>query len=245
MNIIVGPFVGGLEQELFTFRPYATWLYKGLRSHCENFYLSTHDKHRFLYNWNDINFVPVNSEFGNDEDHQGIMNLKVNNKEYLTMVKQLKNNVKKDEDVVHCNVRYTKYDNFTIPLAKKVFDKVKLDVEHNNEVLIISRQGNFNIIKQLCKALPDAIEINNHCSSIDLLKIVLGAKLVICSCGVWTYFCNLHGVPVFSWGTDIGGYKPTGVYHFNNKKSHVIYHDSNNIDTILSGIEYLINKVEK
>ena len=243
INIVVGPYIGKLEQEIFTFRPYTAWLYRSLRSHCDNFYVSTHAQHQFLYDWDDINFVPVDDSFSVDADHFGVMNNKVNNKDYLSLIKQLKNSI--DGETVHCGIRYTKYDNFIVPVSKKIFHAVELSSDEPNEILLISRYGDMNILKRLSKALPSIREINGDYSSIQILRKILAAKLVICPCGVWTCFCNLHGIPVFSWASEgLGMYKSNGVYGFNNPKSYIIHHDSNDVEKLLSGIEYMRERYE-
>jgi hypothetical protein len=250
MKVVIGPWIGSIEQEIFTFRPYAKWLYESLQSYRSDFYISTHEQHQFLYDWPDINFIPVDKKFSNDADHQGVMNSKVNNKDYLTLVKQLKNSIgigngNGSSDAIFCNVRYTKYDNFIVPVSKNIFNKVRLTTESTNDILIISRYGDQNIIRKLCKSLPEVIEINGNYSSTEILQKILSAKLVICPCGVWTCFCNLHEIPVFSWADGgLGMYKPDGVYHFNNYNSHVIHHDGDDIDILLSGVDYVKKRVE-
>jgi len=243
MQIVVGPFIGSIEQELFTFRPHALWIYRSLKSYCDEFYISTHDQHRFLYDWPGINFIPVDKNFSIDSDHHGVMNDKVNNKDYIGLTKQLKNSI--GNDVINYYTRYTKYDNFIVPVSKKIFSTVELESDEPNEILLISRYGDMNILKRLSKALPSIREINGDYSSIQILRKILAAKLVICPCGVWTCFCNLHGIPVFSWASEgLGMYKSNGVYGFNNPKSYIIHHDSNDVEKLLSGIEYMRERYE-
>ncbi len=114
----------------------------------------------------------------------------------------------------------------------------------SNDIIIISRQGDLNTIKKICKALPDIVEVNNSFDSVDLLSKIMSAKMVICACGVWTYFCNLHQIPVFSWGdSEISMYKPAGLYHFRNYRSHIVYHSGDGVDKLLSGIEYTLGLI--
>lgn len=243
MDIIVGPFVGSIEQEIFTFRPHVIWLYRSLRSHCSKFYIATHEQHQFLYAWDDVIFVPVDSRLSCDDNHRGIMNDLVNNKDYISMVKQLKNS-KNNGEIVHCYPRYTKYDNFTIPMAKKFFSRIPLVSEHNNDIVVINRNGNPLVVERIYNKIPNATMVNKCIDAKELLSKVISAKMVICSCGIWTYFCNLHHIPVFSWGEEgLGLYKYGGAYYFNNEKAHIVHSNGKDINKLISGIEYLLSKI--
>jgi hypothetical protein len=242
MNIILGPWIGSIESEIFHFYPYVIWVYAALRNRCENFYVFSHQQHKFLYDIENINFIPVSPELSNADDHIGIMNSKISNKDYLSLLKSTKSNMN-DKEIIHCYVKYTKYDTFTVPLSKKMFLPIKIDeqVDMSNNTVVITRGADLNISKRILSKI-DAEEINGSYPfpTSTMLKTIQNAKMVICQCGVWTYFCNLHNIPVFSWGNDgIGLYKDGGPYHFNNKKSSVIYFDNGNIDMILSGIKNL------
>jgi hypothetical protein len=247
LKIIVGPYIGDIEQSIFTFRPYVMWMYDHLYSFADAFYISTHKSHKFMYNWPGVEFIPVDNSLSNDVDHRGIMNTNIDNKTYLVLTKQLKNSLNNGGgDVVHCYVRYTKYNNFSIPISKKTFRPLDLKPSDKREIVIISREGDTEITKKIGLFIPDSVEIN----AIDInnvestLQRIISAKMVICPCNTWTYFCNLHKVPVFSWGENgVGMYKPSGVYHFSNTRSHVVYSDGSNIDILLSGIKYLLDKI--
>jgi hypothetical protein len=244
MNIILGPYIGSIEQALFTFYPHTLWIYNCLLSHNYSFYISSHDKHRFLYDWAGITYVPVDIGLSNDDDHHGIMNSKISNKDYLVLLKQLKNSINGD-NTIHCYVRYTKYSNFTIPVSKKRFAPLNIKTEVGNDIFVINRNDDSGITRKVHELIPGSIEINtiDVNSTEEILGMLLSARMVICPCGEWTYFCNLHKIPVFSWGLDgIGMYKPNGIYHFDNFKSEVMY-TNGNIDVIMSGIKYLEGKI--
>jgi len=206
------------------------------------FYISSHEGHRFLYNWPGVTYLPVENKYSNDDDHRGIINSKVSNKEYLALFKQLRTSIS-GSDTLHSTVRYTKYSNFTVPLSKKIFKPLDIKVEKTDNIVIITRNDVTEAATVLSEMVSesiviDSIDVDN---TEDILRTILSAKMVICPCGEWTYFCNLHKIPVFSWGTEgIGMYKPGGAYHFNNFKSEVVSYS--NIGTLFSGIEHLRNK---
>ena len=247
MNILIGPYIGGLEQALFTFRPHAAWLYNCLRVYCSDFYISTHEDHRFMYDWPETTFVPVADKLGDDNVHQGIMNTMVSNKDYISITKQLRTIIG-NNDTIHCYARYTKYDNFTIPISKKLFTRINsFDINHSNEILMISREDKLGIVEKLIDKIEGAIEICSieSTSPKELIHRILSARLVICPCGVWTYFCNLHGIPVVSWGESLGLYKDGGPYYFNNKNAYILYHSNGDTDIhrIMAGINYILERL--
>jgi hypothetical protein len=245
MNILIGPYIGSIEQEIFTFRPHTMWIYRCLLPYNYNFFIASHNKHKFLYNWPNVTYLPIDSRFSNDDDHNGIINTKVSNKDYLAMLKHLRNTIN-DDNVLQYYVRYTKYNNFTVPISKKLFLPLDIPANTSDNIFIINRNDNKRVIERIRKKIPEAVEIVtidvNDTESI--LGMIMSAKMVICPCGEWTYFCNLHKIPVFSWGDEgIGMYKIGGPYHFNNYKSEIMFFNNGKIDTLVNGIKYLENRI--
>jgi hypothetical protein len=245
LNVVCGPYIGGIEAELFTFQPYVMWLYFALKNKYDNFTVFSHKKHAFLYNSIDVQFNSVDEKLSDDSLHNGLMNSLITNKEYLSLLKSVHGSVK---DVLQCCVKYTKYDNFVIPLSKKLFNRISIDTEIEPElygkIILINRGADLNVSKKIMQQI-DVMEINgSYPFSIDkTLKVIQNAQMVICPCGVWTYFCNLHQVPVVSWGTEgIGMFKDNGPYYFNNKNSLILHTDGKNINPIISGIRNLRGK---
>lgn len=249
MVVVVGPYVGGIESELFVFQPYVNWLHLALRGRYESFYVFSHEQHRFLYDLEGIKFIPVSAELSSDKNHSGLTNILVSNKEYLSLLKSTKNSIRNSE-VLQCFIKYTKYDNFVLPLYKKLFKRIKVDVELEPElvgkVILINRGADLNVSKKILSQV-DAIEINGRYPfSIDkTLKLVQKAKLVICPAGVWTVFCNLHNIPVISWGDQgLGLYKENGPYAFNNKNIYILHYSGGDIKAILSGIQDMMERLK-
>jgi len=240
MKILGGPYIGGIEQEIFTFRPYMSWLYTGLKHHYSEFYISTHQHSMFLYDWPGIKFVPVDNKYY-DPSVTGIMCNIVNNKDYLGLAKQSKATIE-GNDVVHCLIKYTKYDNFIVPIHKKLFQIINIKKSTPGNIVVVARNQAQELHEKLAVAL-DAKLLGYSCGSYDLIKAVLCAKLVVCEVGPWTALCNLHKIPVLSWGdSNISMYKSGGVYSFNNKHNSVI--PGNDFNLIISGIKHLLGGIE-
>ena len=76
-----------------------------------------------------------------------------------------------------------------------------------------------------------------------MISYISNAKAVICPLSFWTTICNLQGVPVFSWGDNIGQHRVGGIYHFGNDKSLVVpYGDVKDYDRIVNMMEYFIRE---
>ncbi len=251
MTIVCGPYIGGLEQELFTFHPHVNWIYNALMNRCEQFYIFSHQQHSFLYNWPNATFIPINLELSDECFHSGIINNQISNKDYISLLKATKNSIDDNKDIIHVYVKYTKYDNFTVPLSKKLFKRIEIDVDIDEDLtdqIIVMGGETDSIISQRIIERFDALEIHGSYprSPAMMLKILQKARMIICPMGVWTYFANLHGVPVVSWGNGNGGigmYKEDGPYYFNNKESHIISITNGNMEPIIDGIEYLMNRL--
>ena len=131
----------------------------------------------------------------------------------------------------------------------KIFKKIEIDIEIEeeitNKVIFINRGADLNISKKILSKI-DAMEINgSYPFSIDkTLKLIQESKMVICPAGVWTFFCNLHGIPVVSWGNEgIGMFKNNGPYYFGNENSNVLYFSGGNTDPLLSGIHNMMEQL--
>jgi hypothetical protein len=241
MTVICGPYIGGLEQEIFSFHPHVAWLYRVLIDRCDYFYVFSHENHSFFYDWPGVNFVSVDGCYSVESNHSGIVNKLVSSKEYLSLIKFVRNKVS-DKDVLHYNIRYTIYDNFVVPLHKKMFVKINMNIEKTDNIVLISRgHTDFNVVKKIKDRFVghDLIEIDDKWNHYDAIKTIQSAIFVICQCGPWTYFCNLHKVPVVSWGNvGYSMYKDNGVYNFKN-----ICITTPNEHNLFSSIEYMLERV--
>ena len=74
-----------------------------------------------------------------------------------------------------------------------------------------------------------------------ILNYISKAKIVVCPISHWTFLCNLQGIPVISWGENIGQYRKGGIYNFNNKECMTTISTEN----LPEMIDYFINKSRK
>jgi hypothetical protein len=69
---------------------------------------------------------------------------------------------------------------------------------------------------------------------------ILSSKMVITPSSHWTFFCNLHNIPVFSWGNNISQYKDT--FNFNNICIVIPFDKGNNVDILLKSIDKFVKE---
>jgi len=176
---------------------------------------------------------------------------------------------RKDIELYHLD--YIKNPLFK-PLHQKIFTKIKIPnieipEEYKNCVIFIpygienvgkSRMlheflyQNYNalVVGNLEISLTWDNIILNHIDYFEIgykliFKILSEAKLIICTTSYWTFLCNLQGWPVFSYGPSPGPYRKGGIYYFDNKKSMIMSADEGTaVKSIISMIEYFINRIE-
>lgn len=84
-------------------------------------------------------------------------------------------------------------------------------------------------------------QIENYYENM-MLRIVK-SKCVITPSNFWTMFCNIHHIPVFSWGDNISMYKT--VYRFDNEQFKAIpFARGSDINIIIESIEKFIKEIE-
>jgi hypothetical protein len=178
----------------------------------------------------------------------GFINDDIDQKNYSLIVKSLKDyiacreNIDK-KDIDQQSLNYVK-NYYPIETHKKRFEKIeRLNFynEYEDKIVFIpdessNRKFLFFIKEYLDLEYFDYViagdkrtyfqEENVVVNRIDYfsngwkynIKLIQDAKAVICPISHWTTLCNLHNIPVFSWGSSVGQHRPNGIYHFNNKK---------------------------
>lgn len=161
--LAIGPYIGSMEEELLTFRPYARWLTEVVDY--DKVYISTHSNRFFLYNFipND-NLISVFHNFSRDEKNQkGYIYKKVNKKDFNLLIRKFKEDVTEREgcskkDIENHFISYTKNKN-PYSIYKKIFEKIprpniKIPKENKNRVIFIpSRKERWNRLNSIYKHL--------------------------------------------------------------------------------------------
>jgi hypothetical protein len=151
------------------------------------------------------------------------------------------------KEIEQQSLPYVKYIS-PVSIYQKIFEPIKVPIskrkgnivfipadvmseEHALEILeYLKGTTKFSIVGDMKCHLADENEV---LQGVDYLQIgykkiitaITNARAVITPCSHWTAIANLQGVPVISWGENVGQYKPEGIYNFDNKKSRVVYHD--------------------
>lgn|GEM_PF-3432943 len=77
------------------------------------------------------------------------------------------------------------------------------------------------------------------------ISSIQNAKAVICPLSHWTTICNLHNIPVFSWGENVGQHREDGIYYFNNKKCFTFPVDRDtNTDCVISMLNCFLKELK-
>jgi len=259
--LLIGPYIGDWKQEIFTFRPYARWIYEQLdHPKC---YISSHFNRQFLYDWiPDENFIPVYEQLSRNEVEQdNYIHKSITIKDFKLLIKDFKQSVINKENIsiknlITYNLSYLKSTPH-YSWYQKIFTKINVKPIKNDYIFYIpnksiSREDNEKITKFLLSKY-DNIKLlgDNNCYDLDkclnyqidyietgyinIIKYILGCKFVITPCSHWTMLCNLHHIPVFSWG-DGGIYKKDGDYGFENPNNHICI--NNDVEIVMKAIEY-------
>jgi len=181
-----------------------------------------------------------------------------------------KENIQK-KDIVQYSVNYIK-STPSIEIHKKRFEKIIPIKDEKNKykdkiVFIPDESGNKSILNNIKYYLNlENMEYiiagdkrtyfqneNVVLNRIDyfkngwkyIIQLIQEAKAVICPLSHWTTICNLHKIPVFSWGYNIGQHREGGIYHFDNKDCITIsIDDETNFDIIISMINFFLKGID-
>lgn len=184
--LAVGPFIGDLENELLTFRPYANWLVNVIQY--DKVYLSTHLNRAFLYEQfiPKENIIHINESLSRNEENQiGYIHTQLQQKEFNTLVKIFKEKIvkkelcnKRDIDLHHLN-----YVKSTPPYSiyNKFFDKINksnviIPIDHEDRIIFIpSKNDNLQRLLSIYNYLSknyDCLIIGNDDTWFDEYNVI-------------------------------------------------------------------------
>ena len=241
--VIIGPYIGDLEQELFAFRPHAKYITSTVEAH--EVYISSHYNRAFMYDWiPEKNFIPVFESLTRDETKQhGFLHDDVSRSDYSQLVKHLKNKVKEVNGNVSIEVfspPYIKSIN-TISIYQKEFSPLsfpKTSISKSDNILfMVDQSKESKELYDTLKSQYDIIVVGNMSNGIetenvllkstdyfvngyiDMMNYISGAKMLVTNCPVWAMIGNLMGVHMVFWGDTCSQFKSDGVYGFDNRNS--------------------------
>lgn len=255
--VLCGPFVGSIDEELMCFRPFVYWLRKYFNF--QNFIISTHYDRKFLY---DVDVLPIFRQYTNLEKNQkGHKHKNICSKDYNFLINELKDQISKISkfnkgDIVVYNLGYSSLPN--IYFSQRHFTPISFleSTPQNDKILFIPDNSRpkkeLKSIYEQYKYYVDVVgDEHTYFKNLrnpnvkgyeSIIKEILGCKMVITPCCHWTFLCNLHGVPVFSWGKHVSLYK--GIYNFNNKMSMIIpFQNKNKEEILIKSINMLMEKI--
>jgi len=145
--LAIGPFIGNIEQELLTFRPYARWLTEVVEF--DSVYISSHSNRSFLYEFIPVgNFIGVYENLSRDEFKQlGYIHESISQRNYNVLIKELKDKIAGKERCVKKNIEvYSLSYIKSMPpysLYNKIFEKIlppfniNIPDIHKNRIIFI------------------------------------------------------------------------------------------------------------
>jgi len=245
MILAAGPYVGSFEEEIITFLPYVKWLYKAISP--DELYVSTHFNRLFLYDFDNVNCMPIYKHITRDELGQvGVCHKDVSFRDYNLMVRNFISSIG-ENDIRIESLEYSKSPRpYTI--HNKLFETIdmkEIDIpdEWKNRLVFLpygdKRQNLAYIYDNLIKNYDVIVigdmkcelqEYNILSKRLDYFenvwKYIIGvisyAKLVICPGSYMTVIANLQKSPVFSWCSNPGQFRDGGIYHLGNDKCRTI-----------------------
>lgn len=272
--LLVGPYIGSFEEEIINFRPYARWLYDifdfdviYINTHSNRKFL-----YNFLpvdYVISTFEYLSRDEISQNGYTHDSI-----NSKDYNLIIKGLKERVSQIEDcnkkdLIVKNLGYTKS---TTPMSyhSKKFERIDTDIEikeeHKKKIVFIPSKNiprkQLREIKIFLDDREDYLVVgdlktryqqnNPVIKMIDyfengykyIVQCITEAKAVICPMSHWTIISNLQGVPVFSWGENVGQFKEGGIYHFGNKGCYAIpVSQDTNTKILVDMVDFFVREI--
>lgn len=216
-------------------------------------YYSSHFNRKFLYpQVTNKKYIPVYKQLTRQEIHQtGYSHRDVDQRDFVGLVRNLKDQISTKvgcikKDVNQQSLPYVKYippvsiyhkvfEPIKVPIAKKkgyvvYIPDISMPEEEAIEVFdYLNSTCKFAVIGDMKCHLPESNEVLQGFDYLQngyqkIVTAITNAKAVVTPCSHWTAIANLQGVPVISWGDNVGQYRKNGIYHFNNNKSKVVYH---------------------
>jgi len=268
--LLIGPYIGDWKNEILTFRPYAKWVYDQLNIKNTECFISSHFNRKFLYDWiPEENFIPVFEQLTRDEIGQhNYMHKSICIKDYKLLVKEFKQKIIKLRKVSIRNIKIynLSYLESTPHYSwyQKIFTKINVEPLYNDYIIYIPDMSidvdtNNKIFNNLQSEYENLVMVgDNNCHGIDdcinfqidysetgyrnLVRYILGCKFVITPCSHWTFLCNLHHIPVISWGTNGNIYKRNNEFGFDNPMNYILI--DNDINKLISSIKYFNRKID-
>lgn len=263
--LLCGPYVGSFEGEIIHFKPFVEWILHNFD--VPHIIVSTHHNRSFLYS---IENIPIFRHYTKDEESQeNHRHKKINSKDYVYLTNEIKNIISKQysvnkSSIIDYNLGYNKTPE--ISFFQKRITRYGNKQQSNGNVLFIPDNKRphkelekiFNYVSNLydVEVLGDHktylsehnilfYDINYHN---DVYKVIMNTILnsvcVITPSSHWTYICNLHGVPVFSWGRSeqISIYKST--YKFGNTNCTLLpINSKKDVNIIYKGLDKFLKEL--
>lgn len=231
-------------------------------------YYSSHFNRKFLYpQVTNKKYVPVYKQLTRQEIHQtGYSHKDVDQRDFMSLIRVYKDHISTKvgcikKDIDQQSLPYVKYIP-PVSIYHKIFEPIKVPISKKKGYVVFIPDDSiseehakivFDYLNTTCKFavigdmrchLP---EDNEVLQSVDYLQngyqkivtAITNSKAVITPCSHWTAIANLQGVPVISWGENVGQYKEQGLYHFGNDVSRTIYHDDD------AKIQNLIGQIDR
>lgn len=263
--LLIGPYIGDWKNELLTFRPYANWIFNQLdKPIC---YISSHFNRKFLYDWiPEENFIPVFEHLTRNESKQNnYLHDDITAKDYKLLIKEFKKTIIEKEKITSKNINIYNLSYLEskpeYSWHQKIFTKIKIEPIPNNYIIYIpdssiSTSFHDTLLCSLLNEYDNIAMVGDHtCYDIEkflnfqinysevgyenLMKYILGCKFVITPCSHWTFLCNVHKIPVVSWGLNGNIYKKDNVYGFDNNNYILI---DKKMSNVLNSIKYFYKK---
>ena len=229
--VLLGPYVGNIKEELFTFKPFVDWFKRHFKY--RNLFISTHYDRSFLYK--DKN-VPIFKQYTHDVLNQfNHTHKQINSYDYQVIKKSVIEDILsissyKKSDIITYDLGYSFYSN--ICFTQRIFLPLDLIPVKKHKFLFVpdnSRKWKENL--SVYRFLSDISDINiidfNLMSYEEIIRQVLGSEIIITPASHWTLLCNLHNKNVFSWGKNISVFK--SYYNFDNEKC-ILYKTENKLE---------------
>jgi len=261
--VLCGPFVGSFGEEIFSFRPFVYWLKENFDF--PNIIISTHYNRSFLY---EDGVIPIFRQYTkNEKNQEKHRHKKINAKDYQYLTNDIKDQISKVSnfnkgDIIVYNLGYMSLPNISyrqkrfVPLngvdknrntILYIPEKSRTDEEHKKiwerlkDLYDVEVTGDMSTRLHDCNKLFDTTDYHDRVYK-EIVDKILSAKIVITPSSHWTFFCNLHSIPVFSWGNNISQYKDT--FNFGNKCTIVPFDRGNNVDKLLKSIDKFVKENE-
>lgn len=262
--VVIGPYIGDLEQELFAFRPHAKYISSTVEA--DEIYISSHFNRSFLYDWiPEENFIPVFESLTRDETKQhGFLHDDVSRSDYSQLVKYLKNKVKDLHTRVEMEVfspPYIKSTN-TISIYQKEFSSLsfpKMSINKSDYIaFIVDQSKESKRIYDTLKSRYDILVMGNMSNGIEnenlllkdvdyfsngytaLINYINNSRMVVTNCPVWAMVSNLMKKHMVFWGETCSQFKPEGIYGFDNRNAVSV---DIGRDSIISMIEFKYERI--